>query len=322
MLHGGGHASTNCNVLVGIKLNTANPTWQVISPPTVASLVQSDDSYANTGRYLPEQGYALGKMCTGHSFCRPVFLQALDRYVRPGSGVSYTGRGGATQIDSFDFAQFIANGAVANSSPTFGWLQSNTLNTPGGYYGSPQFAVGDTMWTTDAAGAWFCQYNSVTTTFAGNWGPGGELYGATFVDTLRSACVWMGELQNGTQLVRRFNGASNFIITGTPIPANAYGGGCYDSSRDKYLVLVGGAGRQVYEIDPVAPFACRTFPNGGIVSGVPFVLPEATSGRTVGSRFQYLPELRCVVFQEGHNYGGAVNGDGKRPGRLLMMRIE
>ena len=43
------------------------------------------------------------------------------------------------------------------------------------------------------------------------------------------------------------------------------------------------------------------------------------AGRTVGSRFQYLPELRCVVFQEGHNYGGALNGDGKRPGRLLMI---
>ena len=58
------------------------------------------------------------------------------------------------------------------------------------------------------------------------------------------------------------------------------------------------------------------------MTGTPFILADGSAGRTVGSRFQYLPELRCVVFQEGHNYGGAVNGDGKRPGRLLMMRIE
>jgi len=58
------------------------------------------------------------------------------------------------------------------------------------------------------------------------------------------------------------------------------------------------------------------------VTGTPFILPDSSAGRTIGSRFQYLPELRCVVFQEGHNYSGGLNGDGKRPGRFLMMRIE
>lgn len=299
ILKGGGHASTLNNIMIGIKLSSDKPEWEVISPCTPKAKIQQP--YQAQPRYLD------GKMCTGHSAYKDWFIQSLDRYVQIGSGVSFVGRGGCAAIDTFDWSK------KGSESPTEGWTPNDKLTCHNEIYGSPNWVLDDTIYTANSQELYKCRYNDEAPTLVGKWSGAGyrELYGACIVDTKRNRLIWGGELQRGKQFLHSIDPATavstQLNLTGEAVPQHTYGGGVYVPTLDRYLLLPSGQS-QIYSVDPDTGVVVK-FPVTGTLEW-----PDGMV--TVLGRFQYLPELKAVIFQEPQSF------EHPPAGRLMMMRTE
>lgn len=293
LLKGGGHASTLNNIFIGIRLSADQPAWEVISPCTSAAQIQNP--------YNAEGFYLDGKMCAGHSAYKDWFIQSTDTYVQFGSGVSYTGAGGCAEINSFDFSQ------RGSTDPLKGWSR-HPINVTNKIYGDPNWVVGDILYTSDGVAVSAGRLSDANLTPQGNFRGGiyDERYGACFVDTKRGNPVWGGMLDpvwGGSQLLYRI-GASALSIVGAPVPYHVYGGGVYVPFSDRYLLLATGHS-EMYSINPDSG-QCSVVSTTGTL-GWPI------KQSTVLGRFQYLPELESVVFQEASDDG--------YQGRLMICRL-
>lgn len=293
-IFGGGHADYSGNEIHAIKLNAEQPTWELLSPATPFSQIPWKS------RERGKSHYADGRPASRHTYWQPIFVDSMDRMFLFLSMVVWGNSSGSFKnVDAFRFSDRA-------------WDPKDTWAPPPVF---PPAATGP--WAVkhpDTEDVYIAIYSSVLkwTRSTGEWSF--HIRGASWehdrgiaaIDPVRQRILKLGSWNRGHVVVPYFipldehdtmtfinlTGSHANVIASTSTGTVGQAGFVYNPELDKFMYYPDDGA--IYTIDPVTWHMVRYPVTGNVPpAGIRY---SAENGSGIYGRFQYVPELRGVVY--------------------------